>query len=62
MKRSNELLEDLSIKEMRVTTGGEGVFFELGQRAHKAWCSFRDLVLSQEPENILGPTGNRYPM
>jgi hypothetical protein len=51
--------KDLSDFEMK-TIGGGGILFKLGQAAHKAWCSVRDAWMAQEPENIMGPTGNRY--
>ena len=53
--------KDLTDFEMKTINGGESILFKLGQAAHNVWCSVRDAWMAQEPENILGPTGNRHP-
>lgn len=57
----NRKISDLTINEMVEISGGESVFFKLGQSAHRIWCSVRDAWLAQEPDNVIGPSGNRYP-
>lgn len=53
--------KDLTDFEMKTINGGESIFFTFGQTAHNVWCRVRDAWRAQEPGNILGPTGNRYP-